>query len=308
MILDLERLDGGGLVLLLDEFDDSADDLVGDVGDVRSSFRRRDRVAVRDLLELSFGDGESDLPSFAESFVDDGGFRDGSSHVGSNVSSLSDLYSRDGAVDVVYRSGVHLDVRLEVLDLDSFVVEENFDAFGDSGHVVDSFLDERDGVLIDRGHIESREIRDKGDASPVLLLLVVGDFRLVLRSHVVSERLLVAFTGDRVARLDGEFGRVDVGELGSVSVSTSGDLSFVIVVIRGGEEVTEDELGDVAAFSGVHLDRDSLSVVVDGDGGIFDVDIDFERIHRGVSDLHSIGSDSSYHSSGTRNEPCCRKR
>lgn len=55
MALDLERFHlSSTFVLLLDEIDDSIDDLISDVRNVRSSFRRSDRVAEGDLLELSF--------------------------------------------------------------------------------------------------------------------------------------------------------------------------------------------------------------------------------------------------------------
>lgn len=62
-------------------------------------------------------------------------------------------------------------------------------------------------------------------------------------------------------------------------------LLLVVIVVRRGEQVTEDELGNPDALLLVNLDRDTATIIEDGDGAGFFVDSDLELIHRGVVDL-----------------------
>ena len=79
--------------------------------------------------------------------------------------------------------------------------------------------------------------------------------------------------------------RVDVCELRTVTVTATGELLLIIVVVRRGEEVTEDELRNVNLLLRVHLDRDTPSIVVDRDCVILDVNVDLDGIHGWVVDL-----------------------
>ncbi len=103
--------------------------------------------------------------------------------------------------------------------------------------------------------------------------------------HVSGEGLLVLALVLAVGGLDGELGGVDVGELGTVAVPTTGDLGLVVVVVGRGEEVAKDEFGDVDALLVVHLDGDTVAVVPDHDGVFLSVDIDLEVGHVGVAGL-----------------------
>ena len=129
VVLDLVRLDLGALVLLLDDGNEVAGDLVGDVGGVLPTLVRVDGVHERDLLEAaSLADGDADLPA------------------------VVDLLEGDGGGNVV----VEGDVVLKRLDLDAISVEEDLEllALGGghgSGDVVGAAGEEADGALIELG-------------------------------------------------------------------------------------------------------------------------------------------------------------
>ena len=97
----------------------------------------------------------------------------------------------------------------------------------------------------------------------------------------------------RAGCLDDELGRVNVRQFGSVSVPSSGDLGLVVVVVGRCEELAEDEFGDPDPLGRVHLDRDSLAVVVDRNRLVVDVDRDLEVLHVGVADLVVGGVDEN---------------
>jgi hypothetical protein len=74
-----------------------------------------------------------------------------------------------------------------------------------------------------------------------------------------------------------ELGRVDIGQFGSITVSSTSQLLLIIVVITRGQsgrqlvplleksssQITENEFGNHDAFLLVHLDRNTFSVVHD---------------------------------------------
>ena len=69
----------------------------------------------------------------------------------------------------------------------------------------------------------------------------------------------------------------------SVSVPSTGGLLVIVLEVGSGEEVAEDELGDVAVVLLVEHDGDALSVVLDRNGVAGAVDSDVEPVHRGVA-------------------------
>ncbi|KAH3663841.1 hypothetical protein OGAPHI_005244 [Ogataea philodendri] len=73
--------------------------------------------------------------------------------------------------------------------------------------------------------------------------------------------------------------------LGSVTVSSTSDFSLVVIVITRGEQVTKDQLWDINLFFGMDLDRNTSSVISDGDRVILCVDLDVDLLHRWVSNF-----------------------
>lgn len=98
-----------------------------------------------------------------------------------------------------------------------------------------------------------------------------------------------------------ELGRVDVRQLGSITVSTTGQLLLVIVVItrsqpdhqlshrneRNSSQITENQFGNHDSLLLVHLYWDTLSVVHDGNLVLLSVDRDFDLVHGCVVNLKS---------------------
>lgn len=124
---------------------------------------------------------------------------------------------------------------------------------------------------------------------------VFRDLRFADFAHVGAPRLFILLPRILVRGVDGELVRVDVCEFSAVAVAPARQLLFVVVVVGRGEEVAEDHFGDVDLFFLMDLDRDASAVVVDGDGGVLDVDFDFEGVHVGVVDLgRDSGSVSEY--------------
>jgi len=97
-----------------------------------------------------------------------------------------------------------------------------------------------------------------------------------------------------------ELGRVDIGQLGSVSVSSSRQLLLVVVIVTRSEtdlsallqtprlpniQVSEDELRDHNPLFLMHLNRDTSPIVEHRYLLLLSVDGDLQRVHRGIVDL-----------------------
>ena len=163
------------------------------------------------------------------------------------------------------------------------------------GHVQHPLLHKRHSVGLERlalAHVEFWQVRREGDARPVLLPGAGRQLGRGAGRHVGAEDLAVAQARARaVGRLDDKLRRKDVGELGAVAVAPARDLFFAVVVVRGGQEVPEDELGDVDPLVLVHLDRDAAAVVLDDDPAGGGVDVDAQGVHARVADLVVGGVD-----------------
>mmetsp|Transcript_6709 Transcript_6709/g.16657 ORF Transcript_6709/g.16657 Transcript_6709/m.16657 type:complete len:257 (+) Transcript_6709:2471-3241(+) len=140
-------------------------------------------------------------------------------------------------------------------------------------------------------HAELGQVGFEGDARPVVGLLTLGHHGHAREPHVVLEHLPIAQLAAAVARLEDKLGAEDVGQLGAVAVAPARHLFLVIVVVGGGEQVAEDELGDVHPLLLVHLHRDAVAVVVDADDARLGVDVDPERAHGRVAHLVIVGVD-----------------
>lgn len=121
--------------------------LGGDHIHMCAAFGRRDRVCERHVLWLSIRQGESDLPSFVDLFIDHGRF--GSSCTAGGVCS-----SLRGRVEI------HLNVLrvrlftcitylLEILDLYPFFVQEDFDVSHCTRHVIDALHEQGIRIIVD---------------------------------------------------------------------------------------------------------------------------------------------------------------
>lgn len=77
----------------------------------------------------------------------------------------------------------------------------------------------------------------------------------------------------------------DVAQLGPVPVPAPGDLLLIVIVIRRGEEVTEDQLRHIDPLLLVDLHRDTPPVIEDGDPGALGIDIHLDGVHAGITDL-----------------------
>ena len=109
--------------------------------------------------------------------------------------------------------------------------------------------------------------------------------------HIIRPRLREFLTRFGVDTLDLKFDRVDVGELGSVAVTSTGDAFLVVVVVIGREQVSKDEGGDVHVVLLVFDDGYGGTVVGDGDTTVDVGDVD--TAHGVVSPLVVEGIDKN---------------
>lgn len=89
--------------------------------------------------------------------------------------------------------------------------------------------------------------------------------RLLADRHILAPRLLLVLLRFRVPCDDLKFIREDVGELGTVAVLSTDNLLFALFVVARGEEMTEDELRDLALLGRMLFHRDTVTIVLHGD-------------------------------------------
>lgn len=100
----------------------------------------------------------------------------------------------------------------------------------DTSKIVSSFGHETNDVIFEFFHFELLEIRIKcyfGEAHSV----VFRNYCVFLLTHVFCENLPITLVLLRVSCLNYEFFAEDIGELGSVAISSSGNFLLIIVVI-----------------------------------------------------------------------------
>ena len=113
-------------------------------------------------------------------------------------------------------------------------------------------------------------------------------------THVVLPLLDVLLPLLGVGRLNGELLGEDVTQLRTVTVSTTSNLLFVIIVVGRGEEVAENKLRDVYLLLLVDLDGDTPTVVLDLDEVLLWGNCHFDLLHAGVADLVVGGVDENF--------------
>ena len=162
----------------------------------------------------------------------------------------------------------------QVLTLDGRLVEGNLHLLPQRhGQIVDATLDELTHSLVDLRHAEASKV-----GSPVYtdvgLLLARLDDRLSNLSHVLLERLSIdqasGLIHDRHNHLFGK----DIDQLDAVAILSADQLLLLRVVVRRGQELTEDHLGDPRLVLRVFGDVDRLSIVRDGEGVRIARDVD----------------------------------
>lgn len=79
--------------------------------------------------------------------------------------------------------------------------------------------------------------------------------------------------------LNDEIGGEYIGELSTISITATGSLLDIVVVVTASEEVAEDELRYVDLLILVDLDGDSITIVANGDGVLLDINRDLEGVH-----------------------------
>jgi len=93
--------------------------------------------------------------------------------------------------------------------------------------------------------------------------------------HVVREYLNEFYHPVGVQTLDGEFRREDIRQFGTVAIPSAGGLLLVIVEVTTGQQVSEDQCGDVTIVFGVQDHGYAPAVVQYRDGTGRGVDVDF---------------------------------
>ena len=92
-------------------------------------------------------------------------------------------------------------------------------------------------------------------------------------------------TGFAVRSLHNKFLAENVTEFGAVSISTTSNLLFVIIIIRTGQQMTKNQFWDINAFFRMNFNRNALSIVVYTYGVVFSVNVYFDGRHFWISDL-----------------------
>jgi hypothetical protein len=114
-----------------------------------------------------------------------------------------------------------------------------------TSHIINSLLNQGNKVVIKLLHPgKPMQFRKEGNFGILFILFVLRDYGLSKDRHVFGELLLILLFGVLIRRLDNEFCRIDIGQLGTITVTTSGDFLFIVVVVGGCEEMGEDELWD----------------------------------------------------------------
>ena len=112
---------------------------------------------------------------------------------------------------------------------------------------------------------EAAEVRLIHDADETLGCILL-DGGLVAGEHVVAPCLRVLESVLRRASLNREGVREDVGELGAIAVLAADNLLLFLVVVSAGQEMSENHLGYIDLLSRMHLNRNTVAVILYTDG------------------------------------------
>lgn len=200
-------------------------------------------VDERDLLEASVGKRDGDFPAVAELVVYE----------------LERLAVVIGAV-----LEAELDVLFEVGDPESLSVQEHAHV-GSGGRVVRAASEQTHRVAVERLHAELVEVGHERDAREVLLPADWIHFRLAGLVHIARPDLLEPLAVLVRARLHLEARWEDVAQLRAEPVAAACHLLLSVVVVRRGEQVTEDERWNEHLVLAMLSNRNTLPVVPDSD-------------------------------------------
>ena len=156
-----------------------------------------------------------------------------------------------------------LRVLRQVLALDRRSVPGHLDILAKRHRQIpDTALDQADHVCRDLRHTKPRKVREPADRDKRLVLARLHHRLLNLR-HVLLEHLRVGKAACLVHNLHCHLPRKDVHQLHAVAVLTAHQLLLVLVVVRAGQQLTKDHLGDPGLVLRVlrHIDR--LAIVHD---------------------------------------------
>ena len=133
-----------------------------------------------------------------------------------------------------------------------------------------------------------RRVRLALDANVALEAGGLAHTGLFADRHVGAPRLDVALSRGGVLGVDGKPVAKDVGELGSVAILPADNLLFVLVVVARGQELSENQFGNVAALRGMKLDGNAVAVVFDPKGSVCDGKV---HVFNGLAALGRRGPD-----------------
>mmetsp|Transcript_55687 Transcript_55687/g.97219 ORF Transcript_55687/g.97219 Transcript_55687/m.97219 type:complete len:262 (-) Transcript_55687:153-938(-) len=146
--------------------------------------------------------------------------------------------------------------------------------------VKDTSLHQCQGVCIQIRHSKLLPIRIKLDLG-VRLTSFSLDIGLALLGHVLGPFLLVNFAF--VTRFNDKLCAKDICELRPVSISSSGDLSFTVIIVVTGQQMAKDELRYKHLVLLMNLDWQPLTIVPNLDSTLLCVDVHFDCVHLWVT-------------------------
>ncbi len=190
---------------------------------------------------------------------------------------------RDGNIPVLLRrihddrgllGKVHRSLGLEVTRRNERPVPLHLDLLADRhGEVLDATLNKLENGFRHLRPLEASQVRSPCDFD-VGLVLAGGHLGLLHDAHVVAEGLDVLALTRAVHDRDRHLLREDIDELDTVAVLTADELLLRLVVVRRGQELTEDHLRDVNLVLRVLFDINGLTIVADGEDTVLPVDLD----------------------------------
>ena len=128
--------------------------------------------------------------------------------------------------------------------------------------VVHALAHQRNDIVVQPVHVKFLEIRRKRNPRKIFFR-VIHNLRHLFLTHIMRELLRELFFDFLVGRLNDEFRRKHVRQLGAVPVAATHHLLLLVVVIVGSEEMAEHHFRHVALMLLVDLDGQTGAVVVD---------------------------------------------
>ncbi len=255
MGLNLEWLDIKVFFFLFNFILNFVNDLVKQIVDMSASFWRTNSIHKGNLFELTISDWNDDLPSISVDLA------------------IEDFLRWRILVEI------HVNVFWEGLDIDFFFIQGNFDFRQDACHVMDSFGHKGEDIFIEAiFHVEKFEAGIEGDRNKIFAA-VRCDFGPAMHFHVVIPDHFELFLVFRVSTLNYELFWENVGQLGAITISTTDDSFFIVVVIATCEQMTKDEFWDEYFMLFMDNNWDSFPVVHHSDVTFFLVYFHIELVH-----------------------------